>query len=91
MWNFQLNNYWMESLDYRFYRICINKGSAVPEADGTVKVIVAHADPGHPNWIHTAGHHEGTMCWRWYRPEGLQGPEPPTRVVKFEELTKSNA
>ena len=22
-WNFQLNNYWMESLDYRYFTICI--------------------------------------------------------------------
>jgi hypothetical protein len=28
-WNFQLNNYWMESLDYRYFNICINKGNAV--------------------------------------------------------------
>ena len=86
MWNFQLNNYWMESLDYRFFRICINKGSAVIEDDGSVKVIVAHKDPGHPNWIQTAGHNEGTMCWRWYRPKGLVGPEPQTSVVRFDEI-----
>jgi hypothetical protein len=91
MWNFQLNNYWMESLDYRFFRICINKGSAVTEQDGTVKVIVAHEDPGHPNWIQTAGHNEGTMCWRWYRPKGLEGPEPQTEVVKFDQLGKVHA
>ena len=86
MWNFQLNNYWMESLDYRFFRICINKGSAVTEPDGSVKVIVSHRDPDHPNWIQTAGHNEGTMCWRWYRPAGLKGPEPSTQVVKFDKL-----
>lgn len=24
-WNFQVNNYWMESLDYRYHRIHVNK------------------------------------------------------------------
>jgi hypothetical protein len=24
-WNFQLNNYWMESLDYRYHTIHVNK------------------------------------------------------------------
>ena len=66
-WNFQLNNYWMESLDYRYFNICINKGNAEYNSDGSVKVVVAHQDPGLPNWIDTCGHEEGTMCWRWYQ------------------------
>ena len=85
-WNFQLNNYWMESLDYRYHTISINKASAVPEPDGSIKVIVSHSDPGHPNWIETAGHHEGTMCWRWYRlREGASPAEPVCTVVKYKE------
>lgn len=86
MWNFQLNNYWMESLDYRYHRICINSGDAVLQPDGSLKVIVAHENPGHPNWIETCGHGEGTMCWRWYRPKGMKGPEPQTKVVNIDEL-----
>ena len=86
MWNFQLNNYWMESLDYRYFRICINKGNAIQEEDGTIVVIVAHDDPGHLNWIQTCGHNEGTMCWRWYRPARMIGPEPQTHVVKLSDI-----
>ncbi len=87
-WNFQLNNYWMESLDYRYHTICISKGNAHYEPDGTVKVIVAHSDPGHPNWIETVGHKEGTMCWRWYRlADKLNYPKAlPCRVVKMATL-----
>ena len=33
-WNVQLNNYWMESLDYRHFDICVNKHSARRNADG---------------------------------------------------------
>ena len=80
-WNFQLNNYWMESLDYRYFTICINKVSAQYEPDGSVRVIVAHTDPGKPNWINTCGHREGTMLWRWYRlAEGDVQVEPGCRV-----------
>lgn len=87
-WNFQLNNYWMESLDYRYHNICISKGNAHFEADGSVKVIVAHKDPGKPNWIETCGHNEGTMCWRWYRlDEGAKPIEPSCRIVSNHELT----
>ena len=80
-WNFQLNNYWMESLDYRYFTICINKASAQYEPDGSVRLIVAHTDPGKPNWINTCGHREGTMLWRWYRlAEGAVQVEPGCRV-----------
>jgi hypothetical protein len=88
-WNFQLNNYWMESLDYRYFTICINKASAIYEPDGSVKVIVAHKDPDHPNWIDTCGHHEGTMLWRWYRlAEGAVAVEPGCKVIKGSEVAR---
>jgi hypothetical protein len=82
-WNFQLNNYWMESLDYRYFNICINKASAKYNNDGSVTLVVSHGDPGIPNWIETAGHNEGTMCWRWYRLLPGEMPATPScRVVK---------
>jgi hypothetical protein len=83
-WNFQLNNHWMESLDYRYYNISINRHSARLRPDGSVCVVVAHRDPGLGNWIDTAGHTEGTMCWRWVR--AVEHPQPMTRVVKLEDL-----
>ena len=86
-WNFQLNNYWMESLDYRYHDIHTNKHLAQYETDGSVRLVVAHEDPGLPNWIDTAGHESGTMCFRWVRAESH--PEPRTRVVKRTELSLS--
>ena len=83
-WNFQLNNYWMESLDYTRNQIHTNKHLASYNPDGSVTVIVAHEDPGHPNWISTVGHDNGTMCWRWVHAKDT--PEPSARVVKFNEL-----
>ena len=83
-WNFQLNNYWMESLDYRYFRIHVNKKSAVLRPDGSVRVVVAHEDPGVPNWVQTVGHTSGTMLWRWVRAK--DHPVPHTRVVKLAEV-----
>ena len=83
-WNFQLNNYWMESLDYRHYRIHTNKHLAGYEDDGSLRLVVAHEDPGHPNWLETAGHAFGTMCFRWVR--AADHPQPRTRVVKLDSL-----
>ena len=83
-WNFQLNNYWMESLDYRYHKIHTNKHLAQYEDDGSIRLVVAHEDPGLPNWIETAGHASGTMCFRWIRAQ--VHPQPQTRLVKLSAL-----
>lgn len=86
-WNFQLNNYWMESLDYRYFPICINKHSAKKEKDGSLKIVVSHNLTDNPNWLYTCGHSEGTMCWRWYRlADGVDPVEPACKVMKVSEL-----
>ena len=86
-WNFQLNNYWMESLDYRYHNICINKKGAHYEQDGSVRIAVSHEDPGIPNWIETANHLEGTMCWRWYRlKDQSTAPQPKCKLVQLNDL-----
>jgi len=78
-WNFQLANIWTECLDRRYERISVNKHSAVLEGDGSVRLVVAHDDPGHPNWISTAGHSHGIMGVRWVR--AATHPMPVCRVV----------
>ena len=83
-WNFQLNNYWMESLDYRYHTIHTNKHLASYRPDGSVRIVVAHDDPGVPNWISTVGHTSGTMSFRWIRAEAT--PEPSTRVVRLADV-----
>ena len=64
-WNFQVNNYWMESLDHRYRTIRTNRKLARYEDDGSVRLVVAHRDPGLPNWLETAGHTSGTICFLW--------------------------
>jgi len=79
-WNLQLNNWWMESLDYRFHRIHLNQHSAKRDADGGVTMVLAASDPGHANWLDTAGHDRGTWCFRWVG--ASEHIHPTTRVVK---------
>jgi hypothetical protein len=83
-WNFQLNNYWMESLDYRYHRIHYNKHTTRYRPDGSFRLVVAHADSGVPNWVDTAGHTHGTMGFRWVK--AAAHPRPQARVVKIAEL-----
>jgi len=64
-------------------------GNAHYETDGSVKIVVAHTDPGIPNWLNTCAHSEGTMCWRWYRLADREKPvEPRCEVVSFNDLNK---
>lgn len=83
-WNLQLGNIWAESLDYHFRRTHVNCGDAKLRDDGSFQLVVAHEDPGHPNWLDTAGHHHGTMGVRWVRADAH--PKPACRVVKLAEL-----
>lgn len=78
-WNFQLNNVWMESLDYRYHPIHVNNETATLNADGTVTVIVSAQKPKTGNWISTAGHTQGTMLWRWTGAK--DHPVPKTEII----------
>jgi Protein of unknown function (DUF1214) len=84
LWNFQINNYWMESLDYRYHRISLNKHSARYNRDGSVTLVIAAADPGMGNFLDTAGHGCGTMALRWTRAQ--EPPVPHCRVEKIAVL-----
>lgn len=83
-WSLQVCNYWMESLDYRYHRTNVNKQTAHVEPDGRVRIVVAAQDPGHPNWITTAGHTNGTLLFRLTGAK--ERVEPQTRVVPLRKL-----
>lgn len=83
-WGFQLANYWAESLDYRFLNVSINSHQAVANPDGSWTVVLAHEDPGVPNWLTVAGHRQGVMALRWLK--AFEEPVTPAveRVRRVE-------
>jgi len=85
-WNFQVDNWWMESLDYRFLNVTLNKTTAKLEPDGRLVMVVAAEDPGFGNWLDTAGHTEGTALLRWAG--ATEHPLPSARVVKLSDIRK---
>jgi hypothetical protein len=87
VWNFQINNHWMESLDYRYLPVCINKHTARYNTDGSVTFVIGSSDPGYGNFLYTAGHESGTMLLRWT--SARQHPIPTCRLVKLAELAES--
>ena len=88
-WNIQVDNYWMESMDYRYLPAHVNSHSAKRNADGTVRIVIAHEDPGLPNYLTTAGHAEGSMLLRWV--DADRHPTPACRVVKLASLASEGA
>lgn len=86
-WNLQLSNSWMQSLDFRFFPISVNKHTAHYNPDGSVDIVIAHENPGPrwKNWLDTCGHDEGGMLGRYvgakHKPK-----EMPCRKVKLAEL-----
>jgi hypothetical protein len=69
----------MESIDYRYHRAHVNKHTAVYGPDGGCAIVIAARDPGRPNWLDTAGHVEGSMCFRWIGASEIV--DPTTRLV----------
>lgn len=81
MWNVQIDNWWMESLDHVHQKVWLNNAKAKLEGDGSVVVVCADADPGFGNWIDLAGHRSGTGLWRWFNADRVVVPQ--MRVIKL--------
>ena len=79
-WNIQVDNYWQESMDYRVVRSHLNKATAHYNADGSVTAVIAHRDPGHPNWLNAAGHITGHLGMR-YVGAGAAAEQAPARPI----------
>jgi len=77
-----LANLWGESLDFANRQTSLNGFQAEADADGRVRYVVAHRDPGVPNWLDTTGLREGFMTVRWTYPE-RPARLPATRVEKI--------
>ncbi len=83
--NVVLWNSFMQSYDYANRQISLNRNQVTYEDDGSFRIVIAHEDPGVPNWLDTEGRGAGTIYWRYIFPT-----ETPrrvrTKVVKVAKL-----
>jgi len=88
---FHLANLWGESLDFANHQSSLNGHQMEVDADGVRRWVVAHRDPGVPNWLDTTGHREGFLTPRWaysVTPPEEQWPTITARKVPFDEVRR---
>ena len=80
LWNRQL-----QTFDYLRQRVSLNRAQAIADPDGTVTIVIAHRDPGVPNWLSTEGRPFGLVFWRFMLPDGPIDT-PVAEVVPIDSL-----
>jgi Protein of unknown function (DUF1214) len=83
--NVSLWNRHMQTYDFANRTVALNRTQTKLESDGSFKMILAHRDPGLPNWIDTEGRPFGLVFWRFMLPEG-DIETPRAEVVPFAKL-----
>jgi hypothetical protein len=84
--NVVLWNSFMQSYDYVNRQISLNRNQITYEDDGSFRIVIAHQDPGVPNWLDTEGRPKGTVYWRYVFP--TEKPKRvKTKVVKLSKLS----
>ncbi len=78
-WNLTLWNQFMAALDVEYGRAGLNSGTAVPNSDGSITIVISRELLDHPNAISTKDHPEGLMSFRWFHADEL--PEHPSITV----------
>lgn len=73
------------SMDFLYRPVSYTPARTKADADGMIRFILAHEDPGYHNWIDTQGFERGNLCYR-HMLEG--GPVPlAARLVRRADLT----
>lgn len=85
-WSFQLHNPWWESPDNQHRQTSISHAHAHLDADGLFRCVLAHSDPGSPNWLDVGGNRRGFLFYRWLRPRSKM-PTPVAELVALADVS----
>jgi len=84
-WSFVTHTlHWLESGEFDRRLTSLNDHQTHVDADGVVRVVVAHRDPGTPNWIDTEERRRGMLVYRWVW--ARSNPVPRARVVALARV-----
>jgi hypothetical protein len=83
--NVSLWNRQMQTFDHRRGTVSLNRAQTAVGDDGSFQVVIAHRDPGVPNWLTTEGRSFGLVFWRFLLPVGPIDT-PQAEVVAVDSL-----
>jgi hypothetical protein len=83
-WSFNLSSPYLENSDWILRQNSINGHQAVVDADGVFRAVIAHADPGVPNWLDAGGRTVGIIQARFLLPDAQ--PTVAGRMVKLADV-----
>ena len=86
-WQIQLCDAWFRSFDYITRQTGLNSAQAHIGADAKLRCLIAHRDPGIPNWLDTCGHPEGMIQYRWIWTKTK--PLPEVRMLPFDAVREA--
>jgi hypothetical protein len=75
---------WFESGDFASRQTSLNGAQIHSDADGRFRLVLAHRDPGSPNWIDTEERRRGMLTYRFIG--ARTPPAPSARVVPHAEV-----
>jgi hypothetical protein len=85
--NVDLWNRFQQTFDYANRQVTLNRRQTTLEPDGSFRIVIAHRDPGVPNWLDTEGRPFGMVFWRFFLPEEpIETPQ--AEVVPLAQLAR---
>lgn len=84
LWMLSNMGAFMTSMDFLYRPVSYTPSRTAVDADGKIRIMLAHDDPGYANWLDTQGFEWGNLTYRHM----LEGAPVPleTRLVKRAEL-----
>jgi len=84
-WGFTIHTLgWLESGDFAERQTSLNGDQLYLDRDGRVRIVLAHRDPGVPNWIDIESRRRGLLVYRWVW--ARDNPLPTSEVVGLAEV-----
>lgn len=74
LWSVQLSGWFWESMEFGARQSSLNGSQAELDSDGVFRGVIAHEDPGVPNWIDPEHHASGTIGIRYLFPDRVEQP-----------------